>query len=95
MVKTSVKTQPLAVIKIQISIHQKKVLSELCVEWSLLVVANSIDAEVAHVFNFSHKISIDLKFKNCRYYSRLVLDAPQFFHKEQPMGHGLKSIGHL
>ena len=35
------------------SIHQKKALSELC-RTILLVVANSADAEVTCVFNFSH-----------------------------------------
>ena len=48
------KLQALAVIKMQISIHQKKALSELHRTITALVVANSVDAEVACVFNFSH-----------------------------------------
>ena len=41
------KLQALVVIKAQMSIHQKKVLGELC---QPLVVANSVDAKVTCVF---------------------------------------------
>ena len=42
--------QALVVIKVQISIHQKKALSELC---QTIIVANFVDAGVTCAFNFS------------------------------------------
>ena len=47
------KLQTLPVIKIKISLHQKR-LSVSSVKRLPLVVANSVDAEVTCVFNFSH-----------------------------------------
>ena len=74
------KLQALALSKSRY-LYTRRKLSVSSVERSPLVVANSVDAEVTCVFNFSHTNFNWMQIENCRYYSRLVWNDSQFFAK--------------